>query len=316
MRAAAGPLAWRLQTRRLMRKPAGLTFALPPSMGLESLRPVARHLAEVFSDYGFDTVWPCRTYDGLEQALLSGEAHAAWAPPVLCAQAEAIGGATILRAVRGGSTSYRSALLCRGERSIDLKRVDAECHVPIRAAWVDPRSAAGCMMPRRYLRQRGANLDAMLEESFLGSYLACFDAVLEGDADLTASYVGRRGSGYIDLCGARARELRVLAWTEEIPNDGIVISPALAPDDADQVALALAAAFADTQISQSLSLALEADGFEASPPNSYAAVQTLLAEAAPAPTPTPTRKRQPRRGSLRRAAAHALLGGLRRPATV
>lgn len=152
-------------------------------------------------------------------------------------------------------------------------------HKPLRAAWVDPDSAAGYLMPRRYLRGRGAVLEEILSEKFLGSFRACFDAVIEGDADLTASYVGRRGSGYIDLCGNHAAELRVLAWTDEIPNDGVVVSPALSDERRAEVTAAINAAFGDAATAQQVALALDADGFEAPDPCSYDSMLDLLTEA-------------------------------------
>lgn len=254
-----------------------LVFALPPSMGLASIRPIARELADLLSGVGFSTIWPTRSYAQLEAALASGEAHAAWAPPGVCARAEALGGDILFRAVRGGATAYRAALLCRGERSIDLKRLDAMSGIaPIRAAWVDPHSLAGYVMPRHYLRERGADLQETFDETVLGSYQACFDAVLEGDADLTASYVGRRGSGYIDLLGNAAAELRVLAWTDEIPNDGVVVSPALDPALGRDVGDALSAAFRNIRLADKLALAFDADGFDLPAPGTYAELLPLM----------------------------------------
>jgi len=263
---------------------------------------VSRFVAEMLSDFGFDTVWPVGSYDALERALLDGEAHAAWAPPVLCARVEASGGAVPLRAVRMGAVSYRSALLCRSERAIDLKRLaEASGLAPMRAAWVDPRSAAGCVMPRRFLRERGADLELVLDEAYLGSYRACFDAVLEGDADLTATYVGRRGSGYIDLCGDRAAELRVLGWTDEIPNDGVALSPTLPREVASAVANAIAAAFTGERSRDRLALALDADGFDAPPAGTYAPIRELMADA-PAGGAAADRPRRSRPHPGRRAA--------------
>jgi phosphonate transport system substrate-binding protein len=249
-------------------------------MGRASILPVARHLADLLSRFGFTTVWPQGSYAELERVLETGEAHAAWAPPVLCARVENAGGATVLRAQRMGSSSYRSALLCRGERSIDLKSLNMRSAAnPIRAAWVAPYSAAGYLMPRRHLRNRGARVEEILDERFHGSFRACFDAVIEGDADLTASYVGRRGSGYIDLCGDHAAELRVLAWTDEIPNDGIVVGSGLSDEMRADVTAALDAAFRHSGMAEELCLTLDADGFEVPDPFSYEGMNDLLSEA-------------------------------------
>lgn len=270
-------------------------------MGRASILPVARHLADLLSRFGFSTVWPQGSYAELERVLETGEAHAAWAPPVLCARVENAGGSTVLRATRMGAASYRSALLCRGERAIDLKSVAMRSAAnPIRAAWVAPYSAAGYLMPRRHLRTLGAAVDEILDERFHGSFRACFDAVIEGDADLTASYVGRRGSGYIDLCGDHAAELRVLAWTDEIPNDGIVVGSGLSDEMRAEVTAALDSAFRHSPVADQLSLALDADGFEVPEPSSYECMNELLAEtqpSAPEPDPSPSSSRSAARST-------------------
>ena len=115
----------------------------------------------MFSGFGFNTVWPLQSYEELERALMTGQAHAAWAPPAICASVTRAGGKALFRAVRMGSSSYRAALLCRSERKIDLKSLHMmSIGAPLRTAWVDRRSAAGYLMPRRYLRNRsqlGAN---------------------------------------------------------------------------------------------------------------------------------------------------------------
>lgn len=240
-----------------------MSFGLPPSLGTSSIRQVAFRIADVLSEVGFETVAPAASYGQLADWLASGEVDAAWAPPGVCARVLDAGGRVPLRAVRFGATSYRSALLCCTDRSVDLKRLGASI-TPLRAAWVDPFSAAGCLVPRRYLHDRGAELD----EHFLGSYRACFDALLSGEADVAATFVGARGSGHVDLCGTRACELRVLAWTDEIPNDGVAISPALPEEVAAEVEAALDDAFIGA--AGRLAPAFDADRFDIPPASAYA----------------------------------------------
>lgn len=280
-----------------------LSFGLPPSLGRSSIRQVAFRIADVLSEVGFATVEPAASYGELARWLASGQVDAAWAPPAVCAQVLHAGGSVPLRAVRSGATAYRSALLCATERSVDLKRLgDHGTVAPLRAAWVDPFSAAGCVVPRQHLLERGADL----EEIFLGSYRACFEALLAGEADVTATYVGRRGSGYIDLCGTRAAELRVLAWTDEIPNDGVAISPALSDDAAAAVEAALQAAF--TGAAERLAPAFDADCFDEPLPGSYAPFGPRCASSSA--IAQPRRRPHPRRapGSVPVAGRRILVG--------
>lgn len=256
----------------------GYSLALPPSPGRESIRRVALRAAEVLSDFGFSTIQPFRSYAELERALLTGEVHAAWAPPTVCARLQQRGARVPFRAIRFGATSYRSALLCRGERAIDIKRLGNYGAAVLRAAWVDHQSAAGYLMPRHYLRNRGVELESTFDEVLLGSYKACFEAVLEGEADLTASYVARRGSGYVDLCGSRAAELRILAWTDEISNDGIAVSPELSREQRYAVEDQLRCAFNDPTANELIAQAFDADGFDEPEQDAYDGVWDMLCE--------------------------------------
>ncbi len=257
----------------------GYSFALPPSPGRESIRRVALRAAEVLSDFGFSTVQPFQSYTELEQALLTGEVHAAWVPPTLCARLQQRGCRIPFRAIRFGATTYRSALLCRSERAIDLKRLGNYGAATLRAAWVDQHSAAGYLMPRHYLNDRGIDLEATFTERVFGSYKACFDAVLEGEADLTATYAARRGSGYVDLCGSRAAELRILAWTDEISNDGIAVSPELSREQRYAVEDQLRSAFNDPAANDLIAPAFDADGFDEPEDDAYDSVWDMLCEA-------------------------------------
>src|SRR5690606_5489607 len=178
-----------------------LCFALPPSLGAQQVRTLARQFAGVLYEAGFSTVVPVNSYELLERSLLNGEVHAAWGPPMVCARIEEAGGAVLLRALRNGSDSYRSALLCRSQDDLVIEELGRRDKRRMRAVWVDRNSMAGYLMPRHHLRELGTDRGRVFEsESFLGSYEACFEAVIECRADLTASYANARGIGYVELC--------------------------------------------------------------------------------------------------------------------
>jgi len=135
----------------------------------------------------------------------------------------------------------------------------------------------GCILPRYYLRSRGLELDRVLsEEKLLGSYDACFRAVLDGEADLTSSYATRRGLGYIDLCGERAVELRALAYTDESPNDGVALSPTLRRDEAESLRRTLIEILTTERAGDLLSSGFDVNGFDQPPPGTYSALLSLL----------------------------------------
>ena len=203
-----------------------LCFALPPSLGAQHVRTLARQFAGVLYEAGFSTVVPVNSYELLERSLLNGEVHAAWGPPMVCARVEEAGGEVALRALRNGSASYRSALVCRSHDDLQIETMGSKNARRLRAVWVDKNSMGGYIMPRHHLRAAGIDLDAILEtERCLGSYEACFEAVMECHADITASYASARGIGYVEICKEEAYHLRTFSYTAECPNDGVIISP-------------------------------------------------------------------------------------------
>ncbi len=253
------------------------SFGLPPSLGREPVRELAREFADVLYEAGFGTVIPYASYEELERSLLDGEVDAAWGPPVVCAKVEQNAGVVALRAIRDGSTNYRSVLICRQNDPIEIERIGLEGVRKPRAVWVDEWSMAGYLMPRHHLARSGVSLaDAFIEERMMGSYDDCFAEVLDGEADITASYVSRRGAGYVELCGNSAYLLRVLAYTDECPNDAVV----LAPQVSEQRKLRLESGLkklVDTPSSHKiLTLMFDVDGFDRPPVGTYAPLVQLI----------------------------------------
>jgi len=75
-------------------------------------------------------------------------------------------------------------------------------------------------------------------QRFLGSYRAALEAVVDGEADVTAIYTPRAEAGAVrqqmeDLVGAKAEALVALAFTEEVPADGLVVGQRVSHSDAE-----------------------------------------------------------------------------------
>ncbi len=257
--------------------PGPYVFALPPSLGREPVREMVERFSAHFQGSGIERIEPLSSYAELETALLQGYCHAAWSPPIVCARIESAGGMVALRSVRYGSTTYRAVLLCRASDRISLKELGLPGARQLRAVWVDEWSMGGCILPRYYLRSRGLELGEILsEQHLLESYGACFNAVLDGHADLTASYATRRGLGYVDLCGDRAVELRALAYTDESPNDGIALSPTLPRPEAEALRATLAEYLSEERAPELLSSGFDVNAFDQPPPGTYSALLSLL----------------------------------------
>ncbi len=178
-----------------------------------------------------------KSYEELEKRLIADEIHIAWAPPMLCAKAEPTARA-ILKAIRNGRSSYRSALVCRADEPLDAAKLSGK-----RVAWVDPLSTAGCVLPRSHLALLGQDR-ALASETFYGSYRDALQAVLTGAADVSAVYTtgGDEASVRASLAthvGGEAGKLKPIAYTGETPNDGLVFTAKLSVVEAERIVSAL-----------------------------------------------------------------------------
>jgi phosphate/phosphite/phosphonate ABC transporter binding protein len=253
-----------------------LRFALPPSLGHEELAAQTRALRDALTDLlaMHVDVTISQSYEALTRNLLSGAIDAAHAPPFVCAQVEPQGVGIVARVVRHGRATYGSALVKKRGSVVSLKSPRG-----LRAAWVDPRSVAGYLLPVAHLReQRLIEPDRLFgSQTFYGSYPAALAAVLDGDADLAAIHGLRdRPQAAAEAArvyaGDRAADVEVLEVTAEVPGDGIAVR-------AGVDAAALRDAFlhmgkeADTRLL--LESLFHADGFEPAPPRGYRALYAV-----------------------------------------
>lgn len=165
------------------------------------------------------------TYRELAQGLEHGEVGLAWLPPLPTIDLESRRITTVLAIpARNGTTSYHSALIVRrgGPRSIgDLRGR--------RAVWVQRDSAAGYIVPRMHLAGHGIDvLRYFSRELFVHSHPAVVDAIVNGEADVGATYCHVdaankvvRGA-WLDDESRNVRPIEVLATFGPIPNDALV----------------------------------------------------------------------------------------------
>ncbi len=215
----------------------GLRFGVSRSHSNAALLLGVRQLSEVLASAIKVDVKSvvAADYDQLLVALTNGSVDFAWMPPLVCARASAQGATVVAVNERHGAITYRAGILVRADsnfRSIaDLRHV--------RAAWTDPSSAAGCVLPRLYLRAHGGDLRALFaSEKYYGSSSFACGAVADGEADVCSSFVTEIAAddpvlALTDVARvyvAASWRLRVLAMTESIAADGIVTGPQLASE--------------------------------------------------------------------------------------
>jgi phosphonate transport system substrate-binding protein len=177
--------------------------------------------------------------------------------------------------VRDGVSTYRAVLYSAPGSPIqtvhDLNG--------LRAAWVDRQSATGYLIIRAHMEARGVLLkDAFSAEQFFGTHQAVADAVLDGEADVGASYL------YLDEDGLEApshrsgwgdREVHIVAQSGPIPSD-IVAADKRVPRSMQQ---AVQAALVDGEhpaLRRAAKALLCADGFVAPTAEILRPLQELL----------------------------------------
>jgi phosphonate transport system substrate-binding protein len=262
-----------------------LPFSLPPSLGLVLAERRAQRLENYLSHaLSRDVVVRVAPdYQTMERDLLSGTTQAAWGPPFVCARTEAYGGRGLVRGIRKGSATYRSALVARRDKGIKLDKPTG-----LKAAWVDRDSTAGYLLPQAYLRERGVHgWQAFSEERFVGSYKGAVEDVLAGRVDLAAVWAPTRGgdstvsTSLEELVGSRARELEVLGFTRECPNDGVVLSPRIDEPATASLERAFLTMSDDPEGRSVLEQVFSAERFEPAPRGSYRELYDLVFAALP-----------------------------------
>ncbi|NBF41811.1 MAG: phosphate/phosphite/phosphonate ABC transporter substrate-binding protein [Spirochaetes bacterium] len=134
-----------------------------------------------------------------------------------------------LVAVRFGSPTYNGQIIARSDSDINTV-ADLEGKTFARP---DPFSTSGWIIPSITMRAEGVNPDEDLEEVVdAGGHGAVSAAVYNGDVDAGATYVDARGE--IEEDNPDVMEvLKVVAVSQDIPNDGVQFHPSV-PDEMRQ----------------------------------------------------------------------------------
>jgi phosphonate transport system substrate-binding protein len=175
----------------------------------------------------------------LATAVAEGKVDLAWLPPFAFVDAQGKGKVTPLaKAVRHGMPFYRGVLFSKTSSKADsLKTLSGT-----KVAWVAKGSAAGYLFPRATIVQSGQKPE-FKQENFVGDHTHVCKAVLDGEADVGATFADDRPNGepmQIDGCvqalGKDAvKDLRIISVSAPIPNDVIAARPELPADDANRI---------------------------------------------------------------------------------
>ena len=129
----------------------------------------------------------------------------------------------LLKKVYGDSEFYFSAILV-GQKSKIKSLKDLENK---KIAFVDPQSASGFLYPHAMLKKAGVDW-SKVQALFLGTHTKAVEALLKGEVDAAAVWADdpQKNQGAwtaAEIPEAQRSNLKVLKYSDPIPNDAIVV---------------------------------------------------------------------------------------------
>ncbi len=246
-------------------------FALPRSIATISPRRVEALQDFLQNQLACDVeVTLSESYDELTKRLAAGRVDAAWAPPFVCARLEGMGTRVALRQVRHGASTYCAALVSLTDAPWTLDNLRQA-----RAAWNERDSVGGYLLAMAFLKERqGEKAVQFKSQSFCGSYRSALEAVHAGQADITSVFADadQKSLGLVELWPEQSDAFRVLAFTDEAPNDGIAISSRSTSSQIAQFELTMLAMHQSPEGRAVLSDCFCAERFETAPRQGYRAL--------------------------------------------
>ncbi len=191
---------------------------------LEGGEDIARRLHQLTGLYFKTSI--ATSYAAVIEAMGAGQVDIGWLATfsyVLAKQKYDVD--LMLIVVRFGSPFYRGQIVTRVDSGIqtlaDLKGK--------KFAFVDPASTSGHLYPKTLLLSKGLNPERLFAQSrFSGSHNAVILSVLKGEVDAGATYDDARAAvakTYPEVF----TQLRVIAYTQDIPNDTVSARKGLDP---------------------------------------------------------------------------------------
>jgi ABC-type phosphate/phosphonate transport system substrate-binding protein len=221
------------------------TYAFGVVAGDSSVRAPLERFCNLLSNRMDVLLYPqvLRSYGALATQLSTGGIDLGWMPPVLAAEALAAGSVELIACLQrelGGL--YHSVIFARKDSGYTaLGDLNGRT-----ISWVDRSSAAGYIVPRRWLELSGFSASTMFtRESFAGTHSDAVRAVLRRatDAGATFAVLEPRSRKLLDSGWHAVPEagdlLRVVANAGAVPSDAIAISLRVAPEIRAAVSTAL-----------------------------------------------------------------------------
>lgn len=187
--------------------------------------------------------------------------------------------ASLRVARRYGELTYRGQFIVRADAGIDsLQQLNGKT-----IAYVDPSSTSGYIYPKEMLRRMGVR---PREEMFANGHNQVVTKVYQGDVDAGAVFYSRPDTVTGEQLDARAKvvteypdvysRVKVLALTDEIPNDPVVTRKGLPNDVREKLITALLDFQSTPEGKRALLTIASIEGFVPTNDAEYDAVRKLV----------------------------------------
>ena len=261
-----------------MSKDTTLTFGAAFSEGSPDKNDaLGRFVKALAARSGLSIVAKACSYESLAASMKDGTVNVAWLPPIVYLKSAAVA-RPLLRIKRGNDKSYQTALVVRE----DSPYVEPKDLKNARAAWVDPWSAAGFIIPRLWLLSHGVDPRKHFRaESFKWSHRAAVQAVVDGAADVAGTYASVDPGGALTSGGWSTvpdAKVRVLQKLGAVPPDLIATAESVPKESVAALEKALTSVKEDEALSAACQELFQATEFAGVSESDYDALKKDLDE--------------------------------------
>lgn len=205
-----------------------IVLGFVPSAEAEKIATTVKPLTEILSQkLGIKVKSYLATdYTAIIEALGSGKVDVAFLPPFAYVVAHDKYGAEVLvKALRHGKEFYRGQFSVRSDSGVDsLKQLKGKIW-----AYPDASSSSGYLFPKYKMIKEGIDPDEFFSDKIqTGSHDNAILAVYNGEADLATTFEGAENRLLKDYPDVKEK-IKIIAYTDKIPNDGLVVKKDLDP---------------------------------------------------------------------------------------
>ena len=208
-----------------------------PEKILISHNPLALHLKQQLGIEDVEFVLFV-SYGDIHNRLMAGELDLGWLGTAYFGSREEQNYEPLVRPNWNGRLSYRGQIFTRSDSTVE-KVEDLE---GMKVAFVSEHSSSGYIFPQSLMRKAGLELEDLEGHSFLDKHNAVAYAVFTRQFDAGASYYGLFQDGGDIRDHLHKSHFRIIAVTEEISNEPLVIRKVFSREVKEKVSLAFQSA--------------------------------------------------------------------------